>query len=132
MSMAEELFSGHTTEDTTLPASETIDAYSSQGGLGPESTSPIHDGTLMGPAFCQRPPVSLQVQQRIMSRWWWAAPFSPLHHKDAVLLWPKDNTSQMESLTWLPLCQFLLGSSCKCWPASVQSLPVSCRLPGVC
>lgn len=53
MSMPEELFSGHTTEDMRLPAPETIDAYRSQGGLGPESTFPIHDGTLIGPALGQ-------------------------------------------------------------------------------
>jgi hypothetical protein len=42
MSMAEEFFSGCSTEAITLPAPETINTYSSQGGLGPESTSPIH------------------------------------------------------------------------------------------
>ena len=46
--MSVELFSGCTTEDTTLPAPETINTYSSQGGRGPESTSPMHKGKLMG------------------------------------------------------------------------------------
>ena len=45
MSMAKELFSGCTT------APETINTYSSQGGLGAESTSPIHKGNIDEPSL---------------------------------------------------------------------------------